>query len=103
MAGNTYYDQLSQFNDRSTVAQTYFVLALVPHSFRGLLAIIADTAVHLILLAVITTLFLFSSHGSTLGNAWATVAQLAQDRSTKATLDQATLLTDTQVGRRIQR
>jgi hypothetical protein len=74
-----YYDQLEQFNGLSTVAITNFITSTVPVSHRGFIAVVSVVLVHIILLAIVVTLFVVKTHISALGNSWQVVAQLQGD------------------------
>jgi hypothetical protein len=62
-------DQLPQFNNKSSVIQTFFVHLQVPKSLCGFLTVLIVSLVHLSLVVTITTFFIFNISVSTLGSA----------------------------------
>ena len=74
--GMTYYDQLQQFNSPNKIDTTPFILVNRPHSIRGLVAVTAVLAAHLLLMGAILYLFLSQAVMSTIGNSWQTLAQI---------------------------
>lgn len=95
-SGLTYYDQLPQFNGKSSVHQTMLTFVLVPVRHRGYVAVIAVSLVHLLLAAFVVGLFTAKTSISTVGNAWQSLSQI-KDIKTEDLLDHATLSTDSNV------
>lgn len=92
----SYYDQIQQFNNANKITTTSFVVVSKPASLRGIIAVTIVASFHLLLIAYVIYQFLFSSSISTIGNAWQTVAQVAQGEA-KQLVDSARLATDDKV------
>ena len=95
-AGMTYYDQLEQFNQVSSISQTPYVVFNVPRHKRGLIAVTIVVGIHSSLILIIFYLFLTKSSLSAMGNAWQTLAQV-RGVEVGLLLDKAPLATDDKV------
>lgn len=71
-----YYDQFPNFAETAhDVSTTYFQPFLFPQSLRGFIAVLAISAVHLLLIAIVTAAFVNSTRLTTLGDHWQTISQ----------------------------
>lgn len=96
-----YYDWLPTFDTFLDAKITSKVPCQVPIHFTGFSIVTADLALHLILFTVSVIWFSLATKTSLLNNAWQVVAQL-KSRETEGLLDHATVLTDSEVKRKIK-
>lgn len=96
-----YYDWLPTFGTFSDAKITSKVPCQVPIHSTGFSIVAANLALHLILFTVSAIWFRLATKTSLLNNAWQVVAQL-KSRETGELLDHATMLTDSEVKRRIK-
>ncbi|KAK0640636.1 hypothetical protein B0T16DRAFT_200847 [Cercophora newfieldiana] len=96
LSAAAYYDQMGQFDNVSTVEQTFFTIASAPTSSAGFWVVAATVAAHLILSTVVLVLFLQSTNLSRVGATWAVLAQAAVGEGERY-LGQAHSRTDVQL------
>ena len=75
LASMAYYDQLGQFDNKAPISQTSFVTANTPLRSRGFIAVATVLFVHLIILAIIVSMFITGTRFSMLGNSWQILSQ----------------------------
>jgi hypothetical protein len=96
-----YYDHLPLFDYPGTQSMMFFTPTLIPKGLGGLLAVIAVTILHLILMAIITFRFLTCTSATSVGSAWQAVAQLVSE-DMSGILENATTASDGQVEQRVK-
>jgi hypothetical protein len=76
LSSMAYYDQFPQFSKSVNTTQVFFTTVLYPKSYRGFIAYVGVIAVHLCVVAFITTTFTSLSQYTLLGNDWMTFTQI---------------------------
>jgi hypothetical protein len=96
LASMAYYDQLAQFDNRGTVAQSFFIETNLPTRYWGWLAVVIVLVIHL---GVSWTVLLWFVHGTEhtlLGQTWQALAQ-ASTLETREFIDMASEMKDDEV------
>jgi hypothetical protein len=75
MRSMTFYDSLGGFDRTAEASQTFFVLATVPVTGRGMITVITTLALHFVVAGVVLYFFLARTMHSRLGGTWAALAQ----------------------------
>ena len=97
LASMEYYDQFPNFAETAhDVSTTYFQPFLFPQSLRGFIAVLAISAVHFLLIAIIAAAFVTTTRLTTLGDHWQTISQTISP-ATKDFLEKSSRATDKEV------
>lgn len=97
-----YYNSVSRFSAKSEATYMFSTAVLVPSRWLGFIAVVAMTAVHVLLTLCIVVWYLLGTDHTMLGNSWQAVAQVVSDK-TLPLLKKATNTKDTEVEELIQR
>jgi hypothetical protein len=97
-----HYNDLQFFKEKADdVVVAFFQTTAFPHSFRGFAAVLVVLLVHCSLVLLITTVFIRSTHLTTLGDHWKAVAQVIS-LATVGFLAESSDATDRDVNARIK-
>ncbi len=92
-----YYDQLPGFDGKADATSTVFVERLMPTSRPGLIAVLIVLALHLLLLALVVILFIFTAGRTVtgyIGSSWLAVSQVATDPAVRGWVSTSTARSD---------
>jgi hypothetical protein len=76
LSSMAYYDQFAQFSKSVNTTQVFFTTVLYPQMYRGFIAYVGVIAIHLCVVAFITTTFTSLSQYTLLGNDWTAFTQI---------------------------
>ncbi|KAE8337845.1 hypothetical protein BDV24DRAFT_177201 [Aspergillus arachidicola] len=94
-----YYENLMREDPIASALTAFSSTALIPARWDGFVAGVSIIAVHLIILALITVLFVVYTRNSMVGNSWQAVAQVVSEDMLPV-LDQACMKKDGEVKKR---
>lgn len=97
-----YYSWLPLFDATAEAVTVQAVSRSLPTSTRGYWAVMAILITHILLCVVITILFARQTKYSLLGNAWSAFCQVANVDNLQQLIQDATLSSDKEVGRRLK-
>ena len=96
LSSMAYYDQFQNYGETTEATTRYFQPFLFPQSFRGLSAVLAVAAIHILLVLLITATFVASTRLTALGDHWQSISQVISP-ATQSFLADSSYATDKEV------
>ncbi|OCL10018.1 hypothetical protein AOQ84DRAFT_402876 [Glonium stellatum] len=96
LSGMAYYDQFPAYTKTGNATLVFFTNVLYPQSYRGFAAVVILVLIQVLIYTIITTLFVWRTKFTLLGNDWTAVAQVSAPE-TEEILRASTLITDKEV------